>query len=185
MNTPTRSEANEPLFSLEYGKLLCMGCRPMNRCRFGMRLHRVAEGDAVEGTARFTPEHEGAGGVVHGGSVMGALDEACGAVPIAAAVLAVTAEMEVKFRRPVPLERELRIRAWPESRDERGHWIVRAEILLPDSDTVLCHARARFVERDPTEHYGRFRQWLDNERCSSAGPAVAPVEKLNEHTAAC
>ena len=52
---------DEPLFSLEFGKLLCAGCRAMNRCRFGMRLHRVAECDAVEGTAWFAPDHEGAG----------------------------------------------------------------------------------------------------------------------------
>lgn len=176
MSTPTGPDDDEPLFSLEFGKLLCVGCRAMNRCRFGMSLHRAAEGDAVEGTAWFTPDHEGAGGVVHGGSVMGALDEACGAVPIAAAVLAVTAEMEVKFRRPVPLERELRIHAWPESRDERGHWIIRAEILLPETDTLLCHARARFVERDPVQHYGRFRRWLNDKSGASVGEqAVVPV----------
>lgn len=149
-----------PLFSIEFGKMLCMGCRPAGRCRFGLVLRR-GENGAVEGTARFSAEHEGAGGVVHGGSVMGALDEACGAVPIAAAVLSVTAEMNVAFRRPVPLDRELDVRAWPESRDERGHWIIHAELYLSGDDRPLCHARARFVERDPDKHYGRFKEWLD------------------------
>lgn len=162
MSTAARSSdpGDEPLFSIEFGKMLCMGCRPSGRCRFGLALHRAEEG-AVEGTLRFSAEHEGAGGVVHGGSVMGALDEACGAVPIAAAVLAVTAEMDVRFLRPVPLDRELHVRAWPESRDERGHWSISAELTLPGDDRPLCHARARFVERDPAKHYGRFRQWLD------------------------
>lgn len=155
-----RPDGDEPLFSIEFGKMLCMGCRPAGRCRFGLVLRR-GENGAVEGTARFAAEHEGAGGVVHGGSVMGALDEACGAVPIAAAVLSVTAEMNVTFRRPVPLDRELHVRAWPESRDERGHWVILAELRLPGDDRPLCRARARFVERDPQKHYGRFREWLD------------------------
>jgi len=167
----TSTDAGDPLFSIEFGKMLCMGCRPMNRCRFGLVLRRGADG-AVEGTARFTAEHEGAGGVVHGGSVMGALDEACGAVPIAAAVLSVTAEMDVRFRRPVPLLRELNVRAWPESRSEKGHWIIHAEILLPGDDRPLCHARARFVERDPAKHYGRFQKWLDG-KGNGAGNGAA------------
>lgn len=141
----------------------------MNRCRFGLVLGRGPEG-SVEGTVRFTAEHEGAGGVVHGGSVMGALDEACGAVSIAAAVLSVTAEMDVRFRRPVPLLRELDVRAWPESRSDRGHWIILAEILLPGDDRPLCDARARFVERDPEEHYGRFHKWLDGREAVTGGP---------------
>ncbi|CAN5456288.1 hypothetical protein BH09ACT7_BH09ACT7_50200 [soil metagenome] len=93
---------------------------------------------------------------------MGALDEACGAVPVAAAVLAVTAEMDFRFRRPVPLLRELQVRAWPESRDERGHWIIYAELGLPGDDRPLCSARARFVERDPATHYSRFHEWLNS-----------------------
>lgn len=151
---------DDPAFSIEFGTMLCMGCRPTGRCRLGLQLRRADDGRSVTGSVRFAPEHEGAGGVVHGGSVAGAFDEMCGAVPIAASVLAVTAEMTVTFRRPVPLERDLDVRAWPESRDERGHWIVLAEITLAGESTVLCRARARFVERDPDEHYGRFREWL-------------------------
>lgn len=163
----TPADGAAPLFSIDFGKMLCMGCRAAGRCRFGLALRR-AEGGAVQGTARFSAEHEGAGGVVHGGSVMGALDEACGAVPIATAVLAVTAEMNVVFRRPVPLDRDLTVRAWPEARDERGHWTIHAELYLPGDDRPLCHARARFVERDPSAHYGRFQDWLDG-RENAAG----------------
>lgn len=91
---------------------------------------------------------------------MGAFDEACGAVPISADVLAVTARLAVDFRRPVPLERPLAIRAWPQSRDERGHWIIKAEIALPGDPEPLCCAEGRFVERDPDNHYRRFHAWL-------------------------
>lgn len=139
-----------------------MGCRKSGRCRLGVELVNVCDDGTVVGRVCFGADHEGAGGVAHGGSVMAAFDEVCGAVPWSASVLAVTAEMQVKFRRPVPIERELDIRAWAEQRDERGHWTIRAEIGLPDSDTVLASAQARFVERDPNVHYARFHRWLND-----------------------
>ena len=33
-----------PLFSIEFGKMLCMGCRPAGRCRFGLVLSRGENG---------------------------------------------------------------------------------------------------------------------------------------------
>ena len=161
--TPGRRDDVDPQFSLEVGGMLCVGCRPAGRCRFGLRLEHVGDAPSVAGTAQLGPEHEGAGGVAHGGSVMSILDEACGAVPIAAGVLAVTAQLSTRFRRPVPLERTLEVRAWADSRDERGRWQVRAEIGLPGATTALASAEALFVERDPAQHYGRFRTWLDGE----------------------
>jgi acyl-coenzyme A thioesterase PaaI-like protein len=150
------TEHRTPTLNLKHGNM-CAGCQASGRCRFGMRLHPVGDG-SIAGTAYFTAEHEGAGGVVHGGSSMGALDEACGAVVIATGAISVTAEMTVKFRRPVPVEHELSVRSWGESRDSRGHWIINAELSLPGETRALCSARARFVEMDPGRHYGRFRE---------------------------
>lgn len=150
------------LFSHEFGNALCLGCRPSGLCRFGLSLHR-GEAAQVIGTVEFSPEHEGAGGVTHGGSVMGAFDEACGAVPLNADVLAVTARLEVEFLRPVPLQYRLAIRAWPHSRDDRGNWTIRAEISMPRSGALLARAEGRFVERDPDKHYTRFHTWLDEQ----------------------
>lgn len=147
-----------PRLSPERGNI-CTGCRPAGRCRFGVRLGPGPDGSVV-GTAYFTAEHEGAGGVVHGGSTMSALDEACGSVVVAGGAIGVTAEFDAWFRRPVPVEHELALRAWPESRDERGHWIIHAEISLPGETHALAGVRARFVEMDPAKHYGRFQRLL-------------------------
>lgn len=141
---------------------MCAGCQLSGAgCRFGMRLRPVGDG-SIEGTAFFTAEHEGAGGVVHGGSTMGALDEACGSVVVASGASSVTAEMNVRFRRPVPIEKELKVRAWPESRDPRGHWIIHAELWLPGETRARCGAKARFVEMDPATHYGRFHDLMED-----------------------
>ncbi|MCF7550805.1 hypothetical protein [Pseudonocardia sp. WMMC193] len=59
------------------------------------------------------------------------------------------------------------------SRDERGNWVIRAEIMPPGDDRPLCRARARF-ERDPAAHDGRFRRWLDATQ-AAAGQAPGAV----------
>ncbi|EHR53506.1 acyl-coenzyme A thioesterase PaaI-like protein [Saccharomonospora amisosensis] len=143
-----------------HSAILCAGCRQAGRCRLGIEALEAGDDGSVVGRLRLGVEHEGAGGVAHGGSVMAAFDELCGVVPWSAAVLAVTADMQVSFRRPVPIEHELDLRAWPEHRDGRGGWTIGAELRLPGQNTVLAVARARFVERDPEFHYARFHQWL-------------------------
>ncbi|PXY17445.1 hypothetical protein BAY59_34410 [Prauserella coralliicola] len=151
---------------------LCAGCRQAGRCRLGIEAVETRDDGSVVGRFRLGAEHEGAGGVAHGGSVMAAFDEVCGVVPWSASVLAVTADMQVSFRRPVPIEHDLDIRAWSENRDERGWWTIAAELLLPGPNMVLATARGRFVERDPERHYARFHQWL-SERTGRTSDAHA------------
>lgn len=152
----------------ELERFLCVGCQPAGRCRVGLQLHSASAGGPVTGTLKFGPEHEGAGGVAHGGSVMTAFDEICGGVPLSAGVLAVTAELTTHFVRPVPVGEHLEISAKAEHRDDRGRWSITAEIRLPGVDTSLARAHAQFVERDPRRHYGRFREWL-SQRTDGAG----------------
>lgn len=139
---------------------LCVGCRQAERSRLGIEALEAQHDGTVTARLRLGAEHEGTGGVAHGGSVMAAFDELCGVVPWTASVFAVTADMQVSFRRPIPIEHELDLRAWPEHRDERGWWTIVAELRLPRPNTVLATARASFVERDPEFHYARFHEWL-------------------------
>lgn len=141
-------------------RFLCVGCQPTGRCRVGLKFRSGSAGARVFATLEFGPEHEGAGGVAHGGSVMTAFDEICGGVVLSAGVLAVTAELDTRFLRPVPVGTRLQISAEAEERTDQGHWIISARIHLPGVDDPLATARARFVERDPQQHYGRFRAWI-------------------------
>jgi len=61
--------------------------------------------------ARFTPcqEHQGYPGFTHGGIISALLDEVIGRVVTARDIWAVTAKLELKFRKPVPLEEEVTI----------------------------------------------------------------------------
>jgi len=66
------------------------------------------------------PHHRGTFGILHGGLAATALDEIMAwAGIILAGVLCVTANLELRFRRPVPVEQPLRLSAWLGDRSGR------------------------------------------------------------------
>lgn len=96
--------------------------------------------------ARFTPqeEHQGYPGVLHGGIISTVLDEAIGRVCIAEGRWMVTAKMEVRYRRPIPLGESLLVVG--ESLESRGRRLVaRGELRLPDG-SVGAEATGTFIE---------------------------------------
>ena len=98
---------------------------------------------------RFRAEHQGGPGLVHGGIVGAALDEACGLLATWHRFPAVTARFAVRFRRPVPINRELRVSSWISA--ERGRRIEIAA-RLDDGDTLLADAEGAFLHV-PLEHF--------------------------------
>ena len=77
------------------------------------------------------------------------IDEACGLVATWYRFPTVTGRMFLRYRRPVPINRELSVRAWVE--EERGRRVfVRGE--LWDAEELLAEARLAFVHV-PLEHF--------------------------------
>jgi uncharacterized protein (TIGR00369 family) len=110
--------------------------------------------------AHFTgkEEHQGYPGVMHGGIVIALLDEIIGRVPIAYDLWAVTAKLEVKFRRPVPLGQPLTLvgeMTHLRSRTLEG----RGEIRLEDG-TVAAEAEGVYI-RLPQEEIERLEEELE------------------------
>lgn len=91
--------------------------------------------------------HQGYDGIVHGGLVATLLDEAVGKLSTALAMPAVTAELTVRFLRPVPPEKPLTIRGRL-TEVRRRTLSGEAEALLGDG-TVAARATARLV-RNPS-----------------------------------
>ena len=132
---------------------LCYGCGRDNDRGLGLRF-RVEDGRAV---AEFTPEQflQGFPGYMHGGGVATVLDEAMGWAAYAAGVWAMTAKFTMRFRRPVPLQQQVRVSGWL-TRD-RGRFLeLRAEMrsrhghLLAEADGVFVRLdgeRAEEVRR--------------------------------------
>lgn len=82
----------------------CFGCGTENPC--GLGLHAWREGDEVRGHVTFAPHHAGAPGFAHGGAVATALDDCLGFLLYVIGQPAVTAKLEVNYRRPVLVNTE-------------------------------------------------------------------------------
>ena len=109
-----------------------------------------AEGvGAYESPVTFREHHQGGPGIVHGGVVGAALDEACGLLATWHRFPTVTARIAIRYRRPVPINRALRISARVTA--DRGR---RIEIAgeLRDGDELLAQAKGAFLHV-PLEHF--------------------------------
>ena len=97
----------------------------------------------------FRPEHQGGPGLVHGGIVGAALDEACGLLATWHRFPTVTARIAIRYRKPVPVNRELEVTA--RVTGSRGR---RIEIAgeLRDGDELLAEADGTFLHV-PLEHF--------------------------------
>ena len=136
---------------------MCFVCGMQNPIGLKAFFYQDEEGRVV---AHFTgkEEHQGYPGVMHGGIVTALLDEVIGRVAIAQDLLwGVTAKLEVRFRRPVPLGQPLtlvgemtRLR----SRTLEAH----GEIRLEDG-TVAAEAEGVYI-RLPQEEIEQVEEEL-------------------------
>jgi acyl-coenzyme A thioesterase PaaI-like protein len=122
----------------------CFACGPGNDC--GMKLQFDEVGDEVR--CVFEPEHKHSGwtGVVHGGIVATALDEAMAYVLYFMGIKGLTARMEVRYRRPALAGDTLTLVARKVSEVRR---IVDVEAQLLKDYTVLAEASGRFMKVGP------------------------------------
>jgi acyl-coenzyme A thioesterase PaaI-like protein len=105
--------------------------------------------EEYEAWLAFDERHQGGPGIVHGGLVAAALDEAAGLLATWHRFPAVTARIFVRYRRPVPINTELLVEARVEA--SRGRQI-RIRARLADGDEILAEARAAFLHV-PLEHF--------------------------------
>ena len=126
----------------------CWGCGDN---RDGIQLPRPDEQglERYAATFSFGPRHQGGPGLVHGGLVAAALDEACGLLATWYRFPTVTARIFVRYRRPVPINRELELESLLTG--ERGRRI-HVDAVLRHHGNVLAQARAAFLHV-PLEHF--------------------------------
>jgi acyl-coenzyme A thioesterase PaaI-like protein len=126
----------------------CWGCGDNPS---GIALPAPAEEGATRYEARFSfrEEHQAGPGFVHGGLVAAALDEAAGLLATWYRFPSVTAELTVRFRRPVHINRELTVRA-ALAEDGGRRFSVAAELL--DGRELLATAEGTWAHV-PLEHF--------------------------------
>jgi acyl-coenzyme A thioesterase PaaI-like protein len=127
---------------------LCFACGPENR--IGLHLHFEKSGeDGVIARTQLHPDFQGWKGIAHGGIALCLLDEAMAHAAGAAGHRGVTASMNARFRKPVPLGEPIEI-------EGRVKWMRRnvLELVARVSDaagTVLLEAEGRFVSQGRIE----------------------------------
>jgi uncharacterized protein (TIGR00369 family) len=124
----------------------CFGCGQQNPAGLKLRFH--AEGESVRAEFTPSPTHEGYPGYLHGGITCALLDEAMGwaAYHLSSGALAVTARVQIKFRRPLLIGEPLTVTASITRRSTRHLW---TEAIIKRKDgTPAAEAAAIMVISD-------------------------------------
>jgi acyl-coenzyme A thioesterase PaaI-like protein len=126
----------------------CWGC---GTAPGGIRLPQPTATELSDYEARFSfdERHQAGPGFVHGGLIAAALDEASALLATWYRFPTVTARIFVRYRRPVPINTELIVRA--RLAGERGRRL-HVDVELTDGEEVLAEARAAFLHV-PLEHF--------------------------------
>jgi uncharacterized protein (TIGR00369 family) len=132
----------------------CFGCGPSNDT--GLQLKFVLDTERKRFISKFklAPRFVGPPGHSHGGIIATILDEAMGKVNKLRGVTALTAKMEVKYLKPVPLGKPLVVEGWAVRRRGRENTYA-AEIRNKDG-VVLAASTGKFIEIDPHKMFARF-----------------------------
>jgi len=124
----------------------CFGCGLANP--IGLHLDQfVATGNTL--TARFSPrpEYRGFAGVLHGGILAALLDETLAwTAMLLEGTFVVTANLELKFRKPAPVDADYAVRG--EVTERRGRRLLIAGSALAN-DKVIAEATGLFLATDP------------------------------------
>ncbi len=125
----------------------CLVCGTDNALGIGARFYETSEGELL---ARFTLQnhHQSYPGLAHGGISAAILDETIGrAIMINhdQTTFGLTAELQVRYRKPVPLGVELTV-VGRIDKDQGRLFAGSGELYLPDG-SVAVEAQGRFVKR--------------------------------------
>jgi uncharacterized protein (TIGR00369 family) len=133
---------------------VCFGCGGANAAGMKLEFEANTETGHVTGRFKIGKEYQGSMGMLHGGIIALLIDEAMGKVCRLSDVRAVTAELSVKYLRPIQVEQEIVVEAFQVKREGRDLY-QECEIREPKGK-VLARGTGRFVVIDPERH-GKLR----------------------------
>ena len=121
----------------------CFGCGAANPA--GMKLAFDLDCDArrTRGSFVLGANYAGGGGFAHGGIIAVVLDEAMGKLSRLSDEHAVTAEMSVEYKRPVPIDKTIHVEGWQEK--EKGRNRFRTAEIRDAQGNLLARGTGRFV----------------------------------------
>ncbi|MGH2764825.1 MAG: PaaI family thioesterase [Actinomycetota bacterium] len=120
----------------------CFGCGRDHPTGLHLEMWGMDEELRVRGSFTVTEHHQGAPGLAHGGVISAAVDEGMGYLLWLVGSPAVTAHLDVDFRRPVAVGSRLELEARVERQDGRKIW---ASLRGRVDDEVAVEARALYL----------------------------------------
>ena len=129
------------IIDIDKGYSMCFGCGGDNP--IGLKLSFQWDGKAAK--AEFTPTefYQGWAGLVHGGIITCLLDEAIGYAALFEGLHCVTAEMQVRLRRPVSIGETLIITS---SLTKQNRKLVKAKASISLKDgTLIAESKATLL----------------------------------------
>jgi acyl-coenzyme A thioesterase PaaI-like protein len=140
----------------------CFACGSRNP--MGLNLHFFAEGEQLCTRVKPLPHWQGFEGILHGGIQAAILDDLMSNHLFRLeGVWVATAGLELRYRKPVPLNEPLLFRSSVTRRNGRQWWLQ-----------AVCHLEAWPLRRPLTEASGRFIE-VARPAAEDAGPG-APSE---------
>ncbi len=122
----------------------CYACGADNPQGMRLKFSIFPEDPVVRATFSMAHRYQGPPAAVHGGIIATLVDEAMGKLSRVDGVVAMTAELNVEYLRPVPLGRKIIVEARPAEQRGRSYW---RECTIRDSKgTLLVRGRGRFVK---------------------------------------
>jgi uncharacterized protein (TIGR00369 family) len=129
----------------------CFGCGGANARGMHLTFEQDDAARRIRGVFRLSADYQGATGFIHGGIIATLLDEVMAKVSRFGGEHAVTAELTVEYKRPVPVDEDIVVEGWEVKAAERNRF--REGEIRDASGVVLARGRAKFTVIDPE----RFR----------------------------
>lgn len=129
------------LTSTVFGHSHCLMCGSRNPNSLGLSF-RLEDDGSVSASFQAHDGLQGYDGIMHGGFIAALLDSAMTNCLFLNGVRALTGELKVRYRKPVPSDALVDLRAWSVSSGSRL-FVLEAE--LSCSSEVMATARAKFM----------------------------------------
>ncbi|MGB8325274.1 MAG: PaaI family thioesterase [Candidatus Acidiferrum sp.] len=121
----------------------CFGCGGANTAGMKLRFELDFETRRTRGKFALGSNYAGGGGFAHGGIIAVVLDEAMGKLSKLDEERAVTAEMSIEYKKPVPVDQEIAVEGWQE--EEKGRSRFRVAEIRDGQGSLLARGKGRFV----------------------------------------
>jgi uncharacterized protein (TIGR00369 family) len=125
----------------------CFGCGGANEAGMKLSFDLNLDDRRTRGRFMLGTNYAGGGGFAHGGIIAVVLDEAMGKLSKLTDERAVTAEMSIEYKKPVPVDQEVIVEGWQQ--EEKGRYRFREAEIRDTQGNLLARGKGRFVVVDP------------------------------------